>query len=144
MATQAMPMTPAEPFAIVRQYIDGFNRGDVKTMEDVFAIPGVILYGLAPHVWEGPRATRDWYRDALAATQEEGLTDYYVDLGEPLHVEVTGDSGYIVVPATMTFKVHGRRMTQSGAVFTIVLRRQAEGWRIRAWAWAKGTLPRQG
>lgn len=142
MAAQAMPTQLAEPLAIVHQYIDAFNRGDKKTMEGAFAVPGLILYGSAPHIWEGPRATRDWYRDALAATQEEGLTDYCVDLGEPLHVEVTGDRGYIVVPATMTFKMHGRRMTESGAVFTIVLCRQAEGWRIRAWAWAKGTSRR--
>jgi ketosteroid isomerase-like protein len=137
MATQPIPRVTEEPLATVHQYIDAFNKGDVEAMDEAFAAPGVILYGLAPHIWEGPRASRDWYRDALAVTQEQGATDFHVELGEPLHVEVTGNSGYIAVPATMTFGVHGRRMTQSDAVMTIVLRRQAEGWRIRAWAWAK-------
>ena len=30
--------------------------------------------------------------------------------------------------------------TQSGAVFTVALRKVAAGWRITSWAWAKGTL----
>jgi ATP:corrinoid adenosyltransferase len=39
----------------------------------------------------------------------------------------------------MAFKVHGKQITQSGAVFTMALRKTAEGWRIAACAWAKGT-----
>jgi predicted DCC family thiol-disulfide oxidoreductase YuxK len=39
----------------------------------------------------------------------------------------------------MTFKVHGQQVTQSGAIFTVALRKLAEGWRITAWAWTKGT-----
>ena len=39
----------------------------------------------------------------------------------------------------MTFTVHGKQVTQSGAVFTVALRKHAEGWRVAAWAWAKGT-----
>jgi predicted DCC family thiol-disulfide oxidoreductase YuxK len=45
----------------------------------------------------------------------------------------------MVVPATMTFDVDGRQVTQSGAYFTIALRRIPDGWRIAAWAWSKGT-----
>ena len=56
-----------------------------------------------------------------------------------LRRHVTGDSAYVVVPATMTFKVGGKQVTQSGAVFTVALRKLADGWRIAAWAWAKGT-----
>jgi len=38
----------------------------------------------------------------------------------------------------MTFKVHGKQVTQIGAMFTVALRKLDEGWRIAAWAWAKG------
>jgi len=38
----------------------------------------------------------------------------------------------------MAFKVHGKQFTQSGAVFTMALRKTAGGGRIAAWAWAKG------
>ena len=39
----------------------------------------------------------------------------------------------------MTFKVGDKQITQTGAFFTVALRKLAEGWRIAAWAWAKGT-----
>jgi hypothetical protein len=126
------------PMDTVRRYTDAFNKGDVKTMEALFDESGSILDGLPPHVWHGPTACQDWYREALEAGEREGAADYFIALGEPSHVDVSSDSGYVVVPATMTFKVHGRQITQSGATYTVALRRLAAGWRIRAWAWAKG------
>ena len=131
-------MSTSDPMATVRQYIDGFNKGDPKAMAAAFAVQGSILDGMAPHVWQGPTAARDWYRDVLVEGERHGASDYVVNLGEPLHNNVTGDSAYVVVPATMMFEARGKKVTQSGAVFTVALRRLAEGWRIAAWAWAKG------
>ena len=131
-------MSTKDPLAAVQQYIDGFNKADAKLMAETFAVPGSILDGMAPHVWQGPTATQDWYRDVLVEGEQHGASGYLVTLGEPLHNNVTGDSAYVVVPATMTFKVHGKQVTQTGAVFTVALRKLAEGWRIAAWAWAKG------
>jgi hypothetical protein len=54
-------------------------------------------------------------------------------LGEALHNNITGDSAYVVVPATMTFKVHGQQVKQTGAAFTVALRKLSEGWRVAAW-----------
>jgi ketosteroid isomerase-like protein len=135
---QAAEPSPNDPMAAVRKYIDAFNRGDAAAMAATFAIPGSILDGMAPHVWQGPTAAQDWYRDVLVEGKQHGASDYFVTLGEPLHNNVTGDSAYVVVPATMTFKVQGKQVTQSGAVFTVALRKLPEGWRIAAWAWAKG------
>ena len=132
-------MSTQDPMAAVRQYIDGFNKGDAKAMAATFADPGSILDGMAPHVWHGPTASQDWYRDVLIEGKQHGASDYFVALAEPLHNNVTGDSAYVVVPATMTFKVGGKQVTQSGAVFTVALRKLADGWRIAAWAWAKGS-----
>jgi ketosteroid isomerase-like protein len=137
MATQAIP--PDQPMTVLRQYIDAFNKGDVKAMAACFAVPGSILDGMAPHLWQGLTATQDWYRDVLIEGKQHGASDYFVKVGEPLHNNVTGDSAYVVVPATMTFKVHGKQITQSGAIFTMAFRRVENGWRIAAWAWAKGT-----
>jgi len=39
--------------AVVRQYIDGFNKGDAKAMAETFAVPGSILDGMVPHLWQG-------------------------------------------------------------------------------------------
>jgi predicted DCC family thiol-disulfide oxidoreductase YuxK len=108
-------------------------------MAATFAVPGSILDGMAPHVRQGPTAAQDWYREVLIEGKQHGASDYFVTIGEPLHNNVTGDSAYVVVPATMTFKVGGKQVTQSGAVFSVALRKLAEGWCIAAWAWAKGT-----
>jgi ketosteroid isomerase-like protein len=131
-------MNTNDAMAAVRQYIDGFNKGDANVMAATFTVPGSILDGMAPHVWHGPTATQDWYRDVLVEGKQHGASDYVVTLGQPLHNNITGDSAYVVVPATMTFNVSGKQVTQSGAVFTVALRKLAEGWRIAAWAWAKG------
>lgn len=131
-------MTTNDPLAAVSQYIEAFNKGDNNQMAETFAVPGSILDGMAPHVWQGPTASQDWYRDVLIEGEQHSASDYFVTLGEPLHNNTTGDSAYVVVPATMTFKVQGQQVTQTGALFTVALRKLAEGWRIAAWAWAKG------
>lgn len=66
-----------DPVVVVRHYIDAFNKGDVKAMTALFAVPGSILDGLAPHVWNGPTASEDWYRDAMIAGEHEGAVDYF-------------------------------------------------------------------
>jgi ketosteroid isomerase-like protein len=137
-AQGATAMSTETPIMAVRHYIDAFNKGDAKEMAATFAVPGVILDGMAPHVWQGPTAAQDWYRDVLIEGKEHGASEYFVTLGEPTQTNVTGDSAYVVVPATMTFKVHGKKITQTGAIFTVALRRLPEGWRIAAWAWSKG------
>jgi ketosteroid isomerase-like protein len=131
-------MKTNDPLATVHQYIEAFNRGDAKGMAAAFAVPGSILDGMAPHVWHGPTATEDWYKDVLAEGEHAGASGYVVTLDEPRHVNITGDNAYIVLPASMTFKVRGTEITQTGAVLTVALRKLAEGWRIAAWAWAKG------
>ena len=132
-------MNTTEPMAAIRNYINAFNKGDVEGMSAMFAVPGSILDGMAPHLWLGPTAARDWFRDVLTEGEQHHASGYHVTLGEPLHNNIAGDSAYVVVPASMTFKVHDKQVTQSGAFFTVALRKLAEGWRIAAWAWTKGT-----
>ena len=137
MATQEVVV--ADPLSTVHRYIDAFNKGDVRNMAAAFAVPGSILDGMPPHVWHGTTAAEDWYRDVLMNIKKEGASDFFVTVEQPLHMEITGDAAYVVVPAAMRFKVHGKQITQSGAIFTMALQRYSDGWRIAAWAWAKGT-----
>jgi ketosteroid isomerase-like protein len=137
-APTSLPDT-SEPVAAVRLYIESFNNGDAKAMAARCAVPMFILDGMAPHVWHGPTACEDWYRDAMIEGEHVGATDYSVTLGEPKHNNITGDSAYVVVPATMSFKAQGMQITQSGAFLTVALRKLDDGWRITSWAWTKGT-----
>jgi ketosteroid isomerase-like protein len=131
-------MNEDTPVAAIADYIDAFNRGDATGMTAMFAANGMILDGMAPHTWHGPTAAADWYRDVLIEGEQHGASGYHVRLGEPLHNNVTGDAAYVVSPATMTFQVRGQTVTQTGALFTVALRKEAGGWRIAAWGWAKG------
>jgi len=70
MATQEL--VAADAMSTVHRYIDAFNEGDVKGMAAVFAVPGSILDGMPPHVWQGTTAAEDWYRDVLINTKKEG------------------------------------------------------------------------
>ena len=127
-----------DPMAAVRQYIDSFNKGDVKGMAAACANPASILDGMAPHSWQGPSACEDWYKDVLAEGEKEGASGYAVTLGKPRHLNVNGDRAYVVLPATMTFKHKEKLITQTGATWTVALRKFDNSWRITAWAWSKG------
>jgi hypothetical protein len=54
-----------DPVSAVQQYSDAFNKGDATAMGAMCVDPMSILDGMAPHVWHGPRATQDWYKDVL-------------------------------------------------------------------------------
>jgi ketosteroid isomerase-like protein len=127
-----------DPIAAVRQYVDAFNSADPKAMAAVCADPMQILDGMSPHVWQGSTAAENWWSDVLEEGEHLGTSGYRITLGEPRHVDVTGDYAYVVVPATMTFNLGGEPTTQTGSVFTVALRKVGTDWRLTAWAWAKG------
>lgn len=131
-------MVSNDPMAAVVQYVDGFNRGDVKAMAAACADPMQILDGMAPHVWQRPTASEDCWRDVLIEGEHVGVSGYRITLGEPRHVDVKSDHAYVVVPATMTFDLRGRQVTQTDSVFTVALRKVDTEWRLTAWAWVKG------
>ena len=124
--------------ALVQRYVDAFNRGDAVSQAACFAERGVIVDGTPPHLWVGPSAASDWYRDILIEGEHLGAGEYFVTLGKPTHNVITGNSAYFVAPAEMTFKFKGQPMHQVGAAMTFGLTREAGQWRIAAWAWAKG------
>ena len=129
----------ASPGATVQRYVEAFNNADEDAMAACFANPGVILDGMAPHVWLGPSATREWFREALAESEHLGVSDFAMTVGAPLHDNVRSDAAYYVAPAALSFKVKGRPVTQSGAAFTVALRKVDEQWLITAWSWTKGS-----
>jgi len=126
------------PLGTVRAYIDAFNANDPDAMSAAFAPDGAILDGMAPHLWVGPTAATDWHRDVVAEGAHLGAANYRVTLGDPLHDETSGDSAYVVAPATMTFDLNGVPVTQTGAVFTVGAAPTSGRLASRGMAWAKG------
>lgn len=127
-----------DPIVAVHKYLDAFNSADPKAMAALCADPMQILDGMSPHVWQGSAATEQWWRDVLVEGEHLGASAYHITVGEPQHVDVSGEYAYVVVPATMSFNLRGNSVTQTGAVYTVALRKVDEQWRLTAWAWAKG------
>ena len=122
----------------VRNYTDAFNRGDAEGQAAACADSMQILDGMSPHVWQGPTAAEEWWRDVVAEGEHLGASGYSIALGDPLHVDENSENAYVVVPATMTFDLRGQQVKQTGSVYTVALRKVDADWRLTAWAWAKG------
>lgn len=123
--------------ATVRQFIDGFNKGDVKTALEACASPASVIDEIPPYAWQGPTACQDWANDFDAWAKKDGIADGSVKLGKPRHVNVTGDRAYVVAPANFKYKQKGKPVAQNGSTMTVALQKLPAGWRITAWTWSK-------
>jgi ketosteroid isomerase-like protein len=122
--------------ATVKQFVDGFNKGDVKTALAACASPASVIDEIPPYAWQGPAACDDWANDFDVWAKKDGITDGFVKLGKPRHVNVTGDRAYVVAPVDFTYKQKGKAVAQKGSTFTLALQKLPAGWRITAWAWS--------
>ena len=123
---------------VVRQFVDSFNKGDMKTAAAACAEQTSIIDEFAPYEWHGAGACSQWMNDYDADAKKNGITDGVVTLGPPRHIDVTGDRAYVVVSANYTFKQKGKLVKETGSLLTIALQKGDAGWRISGWAWSKG------
>jgi len=143
LAALAIAFLPAnatdtlDVMATVHQFVDSFNKGDVKTAIASCAAQTSIIDEFAPYAWNGTGACANWISDYDADAKKNGITDGMVKLGEPWHVDVMADHAYVVIPASYTFKEKGKAVKESKSVLTIVLGKGDGGWRITGWTWSK-------
>jgi hypothetical protein len=137
----ALAQTPAgaraEVLATIRQFVDGFNKGDAKSALAACAEQTAIIDEFPPHAWLGAGACAKWMSDFEADAKKNSITDGFVSLGNPSHVDITGDRAYVVIPSDYTYKQNGKPVKETGALFTFALQKGQTGWRITGWAWAK-------
>ena len=133
--TAASPRS--EVMAVVRQFVDAFNKGDVNAMSAKCANEVAIIDEFPPHEWHGAGACAQWAHAFDTDAKQNGITDPVVTLGKPTHVDVTGDQAYVVEPADYAYKAKGKPVKEVGSIITLALHREATGWRITGWAWAK-------
>jgi len=134
----ALATEQTDAMAAAKQFVDGFNKGDIKSAVAACADQTSIIDDFAPHHWNGPGACAKWADDFGAFAKANGVTDGVVTLGKARHVDVTGDRAYIVSPAIFAYKLKGKPVKEGGATFTFALQKGATGWRIVGWTWAKG------
>ena len=75
-APAVIPAAGDDPAAPVRQFIDGFNSGDVQSAFAAYATgPITIVDEFAPHIWSGPNAAHEWADAYDKHAQATGVTD---------------------------------------------------------------------
>lgn len=133
-ATPAVASEETDAMAPVHRFIDGFNKGDLKSAIAACADESSVIDDFAPHTWQGSGCEK-WADGFDAFVKKEGVTDAKIILGKPRHVDVTDDRAYIVVPVTLVLKHHGKPK-KLPSLLTASLHKESGGWRITAWAWA--------
>jgi len=135
-AGSARASDKTDVMAPVNQFIDGFNKGDVKAALATCASPVSIVDEFPPFAWQGATACADWANDFEANAKKNEITDSVVKLGKPRHVQIAADRAYVVVPADYTYKVKGKATSQKGSIMAFALKKSSTGWLITGWSWA--------
>jgi SnoaL-like domain len=136
IAPGAIPATGDDAAAPVRQFIDGFNSGNVQSAFAAYASgPITIVDEFAPHIWTGANAAHEWADAYDKHAQATGVTDGKVSYGKPTRIEEVADAAYIVMPTLYLYKENGKPLKEEGQI-TAVLNRESGVWKIRAWTWS--------
>jgi len=80
LAAQTPGSARSAVLATVRQFVDGFNKDDAKTMLATCADPTSILDEFSPYEWHGAGACAKWMGDYDADAKKNGITDGVVTL----------------------------------------------------------------
>jgi ketosteroid isomerase-like protein len=135
--TPAVASDSADAVATAHQFIDGVNKNDIKTAFAACASPASVIDEFPPHFWSGANACADWANDFDADAKKNGITDTVVTLGKPWRADVSGDRAYLVFPGQYAYKQHGKKMLERHSVWTVALKKRADGWRIVSWTWSR-------
>jgi ketosteroid isomerase-like protein len=128
--------------APLRQFIDGFNTGDVQSAFAQYASGAVtIVDEFAPHIWTGPDAAHQWADAYDKHARATGVTDGKVTYGKATRTEVDGNVAYVIMPTVYVYKERGKPLREEGQM-TVVLNHEAGGWKIRSWTWS-GVKPHE-
>ncbi|HEV2385751.1 MAG TPA: nuclear transport factor 2 family protein [Candidatus Acidoferrales bacterium] len=133
----AIATEKTDVMARVRRFVTDFNKGDTKAAMAACSDVTSIIDEFPPHQWQGADACSKWMNDYNAWAAQGGVSGGRVILGVPLHVDITGDRAYVVVPASFTYKQKGKPVREMGSRLTVVLAKGGAGWRMVAWAWTE-------
>ncbi|MCB9947546.1 MAG: hypothetical protein H6842_06940 [Rhodospirillaceae bacterium] len=92
-----------------------------------------IIENFAPHVFAGPAAVADWACGFRAHARD--LHDLDWRFGAAQDFRTDGTRAFFTLPTEWTGRAGARRFAEQGG-WAFVLVRQADGWRVAAYAWA--------
>ena len=135
-SVSAIASEQSDVIATVHQFLDGMNKGYMKSGLAACADETSIIDTLAPHEWHGKGACETWANAVGAEAQKVGMTDVVFTVKKPTILDVAGDSAYAVMPAGYTYKMKGKAGHVTGGVFTVALKKEASGWRLTGWTYS--------
>jgi hypothetical protein len=135
LASTAIAAPSSDVMTPIRQFVDGFNKGDTKSAFAAYATGDITIVGeFAPHQWTGPNAAQQWAADYDKHATATGVSDGSVKYDAPTHTEIEGDLAYVIVPTVYLYKEHGKAMAEEASA-TFVLHQENGAWKIRSWTW---------
>jgi len=84
---QALASEKTAVMAPIRQFFDGFNKGDLKAAVAACADEASVIDDFPPHEWQGLGCDK-WADAFQALAKKEGITDAKISSGTPKHVDV--------------------------------------------------------
>ncbi len=137
LLSMAAPLAHAGDAAVeatIRQFADAFNKGDMAAAAALHIARPTITDEVPPYFWSGAKAFESWGADLGKSEAAEGKSGGRVSIGAPTRENTVGGRAYVVAPTTYTFQQKGRTMRETAQI-TIVLDKQAAGWKIASWTW---------
>jgi hypothetical protein len=127
---------PAEIQAVIDMALTAFNSKQGTLFESVFGGEVVIVDGMAPYRWTGPNAQGHWFADAERWAHELGVANENIAYERIAHAEIVGTHAYVVLSATLSFTLRGKRGSRSG-ILTYTLAKHGQEWKIESQAWGR-------
>lgn len=122
----------------VTSVLDQFNAGDFGAFVAAHRDGAIIIDEFAPFVWGGSGSVERWGADYGTDAEARGITDGRVDYGEPIQVQSTANTAYIVLPTVYRFKQNGTPMAGTGSM-TFTMAKIEGTWKISSWAYNGAT-----
>ncbi len=128
LAGPAAASDKVEALATVTKY---FTATDFAAAAKLCTKDANVIDDFAPHAWH---SCADWAADYLKMADAAGIKPGTMVMGKPRHVQIDGDTAYIVTPATYNFTEKDKPMVHKATV-TASLKKAKGAWLITGWAW---------
>lgn len=125
--------------AIINKVIEASGSFEIGAVGNLYTLNATVADEEPPFSWSGPTAGAQWVNAVEKTCKDLKIRKLKGRMG---HVSIylqTGESVYVIVPATYTGDIHGDPFEESGA-FTFVFRMVNGKWLIKSQVWT----PRRG
>ena len=140
MATQPVSLPnepPVEINALIDRVLGGFNGKDSVLYNSAFGRDAVVIDGIAPYRWTGPNAQARWFSDAEKWVHDFGVENETIKCDRIVHAAVSGAHAYVVLSATLSFRLKGGQSGSRPGTLTFTFAKQGDEWKVESQAWGR-------